>query len=538
MRISFNDPIKRSSLTNNDNGKTNNIEEEFSFDRQKPKSNKQAPPVRKGRCINFGECEEAGKLLEVPKDEDFVCPSCRRPLEAIAQRSVKRSFIPLWAAGAVVSLALVFIFLFTAGKSLFSGSGGLFNSFVKKPTGLQAEEAVKAQLPRGFDFIDIKEKTAVKDQDGNWIIEYDVTVRPNTALYWVPVGPILPGKERLEAVPKDLKPWAKSHLKDLLFTLDQEPGMTYYQDQKRTAFEANQDLTFSWKTKAVEQPDKSWKFLNQNNTFPWNQLQEVTAPGVEKIVLRNAFDLSSAMRQEESQWTDYANRLRDIDKQAAQAAEEARSGISGPGRKPKFLQPGTGGPTTAAEGAAIGAGGGALIGGLAGGPTGAGWGALGGVILGGLGGGLYSYEKEKKIWRARVAAYHAAVRRAEARAREEKEKLLEQYAQELRQNAENRRLALSGFNPSSPYSPLSPQQAPVPASIPPAPPVNIPQPPPFASTPQPAYPGYPQTPVAPPGGYGPPAQGSQAFPPPSFPSQPSPYPAYPPQSPPSTPPFP
>ncbi|QSR88673.1 DUF3824 domain-containing protein [Methylacidiphilum caldifontis] len=496
MRIRFNNLLKKSSVEGQNK---NRLSDEDVFDeKRKATSNKSASSIRKGKCVNFEQCEEAGKVIEVPSNEEFVCPSCNHPLVEIPQRAVKRPLSPLlWSAGVVLSLLLIIFFLTPSINGLFNGGNGLFRAFERKPSLLQAEQAIKAQLLKGFDFVDIKEKSAIKNQDGSWTLAYDVTVRPSTPFYWVPVGPVLSGRERLGGVPKDLYDWAKSHLKELLFTLDQEPGMTYYMDQKRTGFDPNQDVTFLWKAKAVQQPDKSWKFLNDQNIFPWNQQQDLVVPGSEKTVLRNGYDLSLALRQEESQWTDYVNRLKEIDQQATQTYKEELSGISGPGRKPKFLQPGTGGPTTAGEGAGIGAAGGALIGGLAGGGAGAGWGALGGAILGGLGGGYYSYEKEKSAYRNRVAAYHAAIRRAKARAREEKEKLLEQYAQELRQNAQNRMLVLSGFNPS-PYTLQS--NGSVFSTTPAYPsPSNAYPTPPFVSTP--SYPANPQPSVPQPGGY-------------------------------------
>jgi hypothetical protein len=477
--------------------------------------------IRKGKCINFGECEEAGKITEVPEGAEFVCKSCKNPLEELTRYVARssRSYFPLIGGiGLVIVAILVLLFVLPLFNGMINGQKGIFKVLESKPSLLQAEEAIKAQIPKRFTFVDIKEKSAVKDQNGQWNLNYEVTVQPQLTLFWVPVGPVLPGKERLEGVPKDLQPWAKSHIKDLLFTLDQEPGMVYYQDQKRTAFEANQPLTLDWKLKAIKQADGGWKFLNEDNKFPWVAVPEQTIPGTQQTVLYSAYDLATALRQEDSQWTDLANRLKEIDKQAAQVYTEAKSEVSSPGRKPKYLQPGTGGPTTAAEGAGIGAAGGALIGGLAGGGAGAGWGALGGLILGGLGGGLYSYEKEKKAWRARVAAHNAALRRAAAKAMEEKERLLEQYAQELRQMAENRRLALSGANPMlNPSSPAPQTPAPY---MPTASSQSFP-PPPFPSTPPASSPSYPQIPgsVPPAEGYGPPP-GTPPLPP----SSPPPFP--------------
>ncbi|WP_172616762.1 hypothetical protein [Methylacidiphilum kamchatkense] len=493
--------------------------------------------IRKGKCINFGECEEAGKITEVPEGAEFVCKACKKPLEEVTRYAARssRSLFPLIGGiGLVIVAVLALLFVIPLFNGMINGQKGIFKVLESKPSLLQAEEAIKAQIPKGFAFVDIKEKSAVKDQNGQWNLDYEVTVQPQLTLFWVPVGPVLPGKERLEGVPKDLQPWAKSHIKDLLFTLDQEPGMVYYQDQKRTAFEANQPVTLDWKVKAIKQADGGWKFLNEENKFPWAAMPEQTIPGTQKTVLYSAYDLATALRQEDSQWVDLANRLKEIDKQAAQVYMDAKSEVSSPGRKPKYLQPGTGGPTTAAEGAGIGAAGGALIGGLAGGGAGAGWGALGGLILGGLGGGLYSYEKEKKAWRARVAAHNAALRRAAAKAREEKERLLEQYAQELRQMAENRRLALSGVNPIPNPSSQSPQ---IPASPAPYMPTTSSQPlppPPFPSNSPASSPSYPQFPgsVPPAEGYGPPP-GAPPLPPPPYP-QGSSYP--PPFAPPPSPP--
>jgi len=62
---------------------------------------------RKGKCTNFLNCEAATRkrVVDVPEGADFVCPTCSRPLTALAWME-KNSALPLMLGVVVVVLAL------------------------------------------------------------------------------------------------------------------------------------------------------------------------------------------------------------------------------------------------------------------------------------------------------------------------------------------------------------------------------------------------------------------------------------------------
>lgn len=64
--------------------------------------------VRKGRCLNIGNCNKANKheIIEVNVGEDFVCPECGGELVEVKHRF---PVVPIIAGGIVVVLLLVLL---------------------------------------------------------------------------------------------------------------------------------------------------------------------------------------------------------------------------------------------------------------------------------------------------------------------------------------------------------------------------------------------------------------------------------------------
>jgi phosphate transport system substrate-binding protein len=64
---------------------------------------------RKGKCTNFGNCTNADKfeVVEIPDGQDFVCPICARPLNAVEARPPSSS--------APIAIALIALLLLAGG---------------------------------------------------------------------------------------------------------------------------------------------------------------------------------------------------------------------------------------------------------------------------------------------------------------------------------------------------------------------------------------------------------------------------------------
>ena len=78
--------------------------------------------TRKGRCRNFGNCDNADKhvMLDIPETGDFACPICGRQLEKIETGTRSRALNPLVLSAIVLALAVAG---YLAYKK-FGGSGG------------------------------------------------------------------------------------------------------------------------------------------------------------------------------------------------------------------------------------------------------------------------------------------------------------------------------------------------------------------------------------------------------------------------------
>lgn len=63
--------------------------------------------IRKGKCRNFGNCDNADKrvVIDVPEGADFICPVCGRELERIQQKKVIRP--SNWFITAAIGFAIL-----------------------------------------------------------------------------------------------------------------------------------------------------------------------------------------------------------------------------------------------------------------------------------------------------------------------------------------------------------------------------------------------------------------------------------------------
>jgi len=85
--------------------------------------------MRKGKCKNFGECDNADKrvVLEVPEGADFICPICKRPLEKIETGTGGGGRNPLIAVAIVVAVLAAGYFAYKKYSSDSGGGSGTSN---------------------------------------------------------------------------------------------------------------------------------------------------------------------------------------------------------------------------------------------------------------------------------------------------------------------------------------------------------------------------------------------------------------------------
>lgn len=59
--------------------------------------------IQEGRCMNFGECEKANakEIIEVNIGEEFICPTCQKPLLKVQKKSNK---LPILIIAGVILL--------------------------------------------------------------------------------------------------------------------------------------------------------------------------------------------------------------------------------------------------------------------------------------------------------------------------------------------------------------------------------------------------------------------------------------------------
>ena len=67
--------------------------------------------VRKGKCINFGNCAKADnhEIIELSFTEDFVCPECNSDLQEI--KTKKRGLFPAKTIASMFVVSVCFFVL-------------------------------------------------------------------------------------------------------------------------------------------------------------------------------------------------------------------------------------------------------------------------------------------------------------------------------------------------------------------------------------------------------------------------------------------
>ncbi|CAB4242641.1 protein of unknown function [Methylacidimicrobium sp. AP8] len=353
-----------------------------------PPAGRASGRTRKGKCPNFGECPNGGTVIEVPEGASFVCPECNSellPEQSRGARKLRRLLVPCalaaalgllgagsyWVAGSLVSLIAkkggneLGTTVQKGGPPSGDGKGELALPPLRerKPTLADAEAALRKDLPKGITLVSLKPNEEQKNPDGSWSNAYDATVVAENAYYWVPVADLDAANlaRRLGEVPADERSWARRHLKDLVLTQDQGPGQEYLFDRKKPlAFlTPGTPFPFVWKVVATPGEDGSWKFV-PTSPLPFTAPAPSEGGADTRLVLLSDPELEQAQLLERRRWDQFVQRLKEIDRQARSRYREVMSNAPARVRKPDVFRAGSGGPTTLAEGAGLGAVGGAL----------------------------------------------------------------------------------------------------------------------------------------------------------------------------------
>lgn len=372
------------------------------------------------------------------------------------------------------------------------------------PNPEELRAALSQHVPTTFSLAAVTIRSIDRQPDGSTIVRATATMIPNTSLYAVADSPIRP-----ESLSEDLQQlglsrtdaqWAAGRAGKIILTPDLAPGRRYDLANAVVAAQSGRPIQTPCVARASRETSGRWiitpaeggvdplKEIVRNGSEassaataqpaatkpaasllalpPQSSQSDSQAPDVDsttpdppKTLLRTATDMATIQGEQARRLSTLGDRIKRADQKAEAAYRDALP--SATGKKPKFLGAGTGGPTTAAEGAAIGAAAGLLGGGLGGGATGMAIGGPLGLIGGGLGGAFYSHSKEEKKWREKQAAHASAVRHAQQlRSRIRKEEL-EKLDAQLDQEALTRHNLLrpTAATPSQPADP-TPSQMP------------------------------------------------------------------------------
>ena len=103
--------------------------------------------MRKGKCKNFGECDNADKrvVLEVPASADFSCPICKRPLEQIDVTS-PLPLRPIVAAVAVLAVLAAAYLTYKKFSGSNSGGGGIVSQLTGGSKGKEGEVRCRVNI--------------------------------------------------------------------------------------------------------------------------------------------------------------------------------------------------------------------------------------------------------------------------------------------------------------------------------------------------------------------------------------------------------
>ncbi len=278
--------------------------------------------------------------------------------------------------------------------------------------------------------------------DSGFSMSYLASFRSRSTLYLVSIIDE-PAPAKTDAAEKNLR-------KLLVLADDLPPGKSYQSTSAISVAAVGQPLQYRWAVRRMAKPEGSWQVveadplpIERNYAYEGRLLQEAGAAPV--YLLRSETERQAAETKRNGALQSFNDRMNSINQQVANFRESRMGDLPAVNAAPvdRHGGSGSGTPTSAGVGTLAGAGLGAGIGAAAGGGDGAAIGAGAGAAAGLLGGIFAGREHEKReIQRAnavrseQMAERNRVLRAIDAQAENLRTQLLQQYAQELQDRAD------------------------------------------------------------------------------------------------------
>jgi len=310
------------------------------------------------------------------------------------------------------------------------------------PEGL-AKTVLLRRLPPQIELTGLTPRRMLQEEDGV-SVDYEIRLKAKEDIVLAPVVPV--------GIPPGLSSTHQRLLPRMVYAYDLPPGKVFDLAQAKTVIPAGSTLIGGWTLRRAVRSSGTWMALDAD-LLPMTRIPALEAIFVKEAtlpppaLLRSKAELENGEAKRRASFQSLEDRLTAIAADVKQYRQGLMAGVPA-AMKNKGFGAGSGVPTAAGIGAVGGAATGAGIGAMAGGGDGAAIGAGAGAFAGMLIGALVAHHEHEKQVEQEKAARRQAVAAVERDVKEYERKRMQDFENELNQEATRQESTLSRPSPT------------------------------------------------------------------------------------------
>ena len=310
------------------------------------------------------------------------------------------------------------------------------------PEGL-AKTVLLRRLPPQIELTGLTPRRMLQEEDGV-SVDYEIRLKAKEDIVLAPVVPV--------GIPPGLSSTHQRLLPRMVYAYDLPPGKVFDLAQAKTVIPAGSTLIGGWTLRRAVRSSGTWMALDAD-LLPMTRVPALEAIFVKEAtlpppaLLRSKAELENGEAKRRASFQSLEDRLTAIAADVKQYRQGLMAGVPA-AMKNKGFGAGSGVPTAAGIGAVGGAATGAGIGAMAGGGDGAAIGAGAGAFAGMLIGALVAHHEHEKQVEQEKAARRQAVAAVERDVKEYERKRMQDFENELNQEATRQESTLSRPSPT------------------------------------------------------------------------------------------
>ena len=310
------------------------------------------------------------------------------------------------------------------------------------PEGL-AKTVLLRRLPPQIELTGLTPLRMLQEEDGV-SVDYEIRLKAKEDIVLAPVVPV--------GIPPGLSSTHQRLLPRMVYAYDLPPGKVFDLAQAKTVIPAGSTLIGGWTLRRAVRSSGTWMALDAD-LLPMTRIPALEAIFVKEAtlpppaLLRSKAELENGEAKRRASFQSLEDRLTAIAADVKQYRQGLMAGVPA-AMKNKGFGAGSGVPTAAGIGAVGGAATGAGIGAMAGGGDGAAIGAGAGAFAGMLIGALVAHHEHEKQVEQEKAARRQAVAAVERDVKEYERKRMQDFENELNQEATRQESTLSRPSPT------------------------------------------------------------------------------------------